>query len=283
VASEWYFQLGESALGPVTAGSLLERAGDGRLSPLDPVRKGADGKWGRAERVQGLTFRDAGPPPIPNRISAPLVAEVVGEAGQRPSQTPSGRIPTWLIPSACFCLTLCGLWVWRAGQPATSPLSSVSSEAGAPGERQITPFDLTPEQLRTKLNGTFESDSLSWTLSYPVWKSNSTRKTFQMVQTPGVFEVVTVDAAGQPVVGGERFALLMTREDFQGQMGVVPIVPYLNADGRVIRIQIQGFSVGGLSLPGTSNHWFFMHRASTPTEAVTEEKKPGFTRSFRNE
>ncbi len=280
MASKWYFQLGESALGPVTAGSLLERAGDGRLSPSDLVRKGSDGKWVRAERVQGLIFRDAVPPPIPKRNPAPLVAEVVGEVGQRSSQAQSGRIPTWLIPSACFCVTLCGLSVWRAGQPAISPLSSVSSEAGAPGERQITPFDLTPEQLRTKLNGTFESDSLSWTLSYPVWKSNSTQKTFQTVQTPGVFEVVTVDAAGQPLVGGGRFALLMTREDFQGQLGVVPIVPYLNADGRVVRIQVQGFSVGSLSLPIAANQRFFMERVENPPTTVEESNNSRFTRPF---
>lgn len=280
MASEWYFQLGTSTLGPVTAGSLLERAADGRLSPADPVRKGADGKWARAGRVQGLKFPEAGPPPIPNRISAPLVAEVVGAAGQGSSQAQGGRIPTWLIPSACFCLTLCGLSVWRGGQPATSPLSSVLSEAGTHGEREVTPFDLSPEQLRTKLNGTFESDSLSWTLSYPVWKSNSTRKTFQLVQSPGMFEVVTVDAAGQPVVGGGRFALLMTREDFQGQLGVVPIAPYADADGRVARIQVQGFAVGGLSLPGTPNHWFFMNRAAEPPATVEEPKQSKFTRPF---
>ena len=98
-----------------------------------------------------------------------------------------------------------------------------------------------------------------------------------------MFEVVTVDAAGRPVVGGGRFALLMTRDDFQGQLGVVPIVPYADAEGQVTQFQVQGFAVGGLSLPGTPNQWFFMNRASPRAEVVTEEKKPGFTRPFRNE
>ena len=56
MASEWYFQLGASALGPVTAGSLLERAGDGRLSPADAIRKGADGKWVARSECKDSSF-----------------------------------------------------------------------------------------------------------------------------------------------------------------------------------------------------------------------------------
>jgi hypothetical protein len=58
MATQWYCRLMGTELGPFTSKQLLEMARSHRLMPDDSVKKGADGMWVAAYRVQGL-FDDA--------------------------------------------------------------------------------------------------------------------------------------------------------------------------------------------------------------------------------
>ena len=54
MAAEWFCQAAGHRYGPITSGELRRLADTGIVTPDTLVRKGADGRWVRAEKVQGL-------------------------------------------------------------------------------------------------------------------------------------------------------------------------------------------------------------------------------------
>ncbi len=68
MAAEWFLKVSNQVHGPMSAGELRQKAAAGLIGPETPIRKGADGQWVRAEKVQGLFPRGdslplAAPPP----------------------------------------------------------------------------------------------------------------------------------------------------------------------------------------------------------------------------
>jgi len=51
---EWYYQLDDRIIGPLTPDDLLQRSASGTFPPNTPIRKGLQGTWVRADRVQLL-------------------------------------------------------------------------------------------------------------------------------------------------------------------------------------------------------------------------------------
>jgi len=54
MAAEWFYEAKGSELGPVDGPQLRHLADSRLITPSTLVRKGRDGQWGPAERVQGL-------------------------------------------------------------------------------------------------------------------------------------------------------------------------------------------------------------------------------------
>ena len=54
MSSDWYIQLDDQTVGPVTGSKLLKLAQSSRISTETPLRKGEQGKWTRAGKVSGL-------------------------------------------------------------------------------------------------------------------------------------------------------------------------------------------------------------------------------------
>jgi len=53
-AANWFLKVGNQVHGPMSAAELRQKAAAGLIGPETPIRKGADGQWVRAEKVQGL-------------------------------------------------------------------------------------------------------------------------------------------------------------------------------------------------------------------------------------
>jgi hypothetical protein len=62
MAAEWYYQIMGQQLGPILSAELRRLADTGTVTPDTLVRKGADGRWVCAEKVQGLFQRSDSPP-----------------------------------------------------------------------------------------------------------------------------------------------------------------------------------------------------------------------------
>ena len=54
MAAEWYYQIMGQQLGPISPTELRALASTGAVTPETIVKKGVDGVWLRAERVQGF-------------------------------------------------------------------------------------------------------------------------------------------------------------------------------------------------------------------------------------
>ena len=61
MAAEWFCQAAGHRYGPITSGELRRLADTGIVTADTPVRKGVDGRWVRAEKVQGLFQGDDSP------------------------------------------------------------------------------------------------------------------------------------------------------------------------------------------------------------------------------
>jgi hypothetical protein len=65
VASRWFYEVMGKQIGPVSSADLLALAQRGTVTYDTPIRKGPDGNWVSAKRVQGLF-------PAPNTTSPPM-------------------------------------------------------------------------------------------------------------------------------------------------------------------------------------------------------------------
>lgn len=71
MASEWFYQVMGEQVGPVSGTELRKLAQHGTINRDTQVRKGSNGNWVPAERVNGLfNASDKAPPPIPAVDSA---------------------------------------------------------------------------------------------------------------------------------------------------------------------------------------------------------------------
>jgi len=83
-ASEWYYAKNGESNGPISSAELKELAHRGAIKPTDYVRRGSQGNWSKAAKVNGLLFDLAGPPTLPpqaadrgaNELSAQEVAKL---------------------------------------------------------------------------------------------------------------------------------------------------------------------------------------------------------------
>jgi hypothetical protein len=90
---EWYTQVAEQVVGPLSDEQLKALADAGRLAPNDPIAQSPQGPWTEASRVKGL-FSPAPPavePPVAKPQQEPPVPQppVVSPAPQAPPATPA--------------------------------------------------------------------------------------------------------------------------------------------------------------------------------------------------
>src|SRR4051812_10059082 len=82
MAVNWYCSIGGVVYGPVTTQELKRMAASGRIARTDEVKRGEEGKWVAAVRVQGLNF--GGGAPRPQRaaaVSQPATVRGMARAG----------------------------------------------------------------------------------------------------------------------------------------------------------------------------------------------------------
>ena len=119
MAIEWFLKVGNNIHGPMSAAELRQKAAAGLIGPETPIRKGADGRWVRAEKVQGLFSRDdslplpASPPPrtlpvpppqrlppVPPSPPVALPAQIVNGpteiAAELATNAPPERVRPWI-------------------------------------------------------------------------------------------------------------------------------------------------------------------------------------------
>jgi hypothetical protein len=78
MASQWFYKLMGDAVGPISSHELKLLAERGTIDRDTPVRKGADGAWAPAGRVQGL-FRASG-------TATPPAQAMAARRGQPPTK-----------------------------------------------------------------------------------------------------------------------------------------------------------------------------------------------------
>jgi hypothetical protein len=90
--AEWYVQISDRQIGPLTDEQLAHMAANGRLREDDMVRLGKDGRWTKASETRGVGF-SSGPPISPS----------IQTATQRPQDSHheefSARKPETSLPS----------------------------------------------------------------------------------------------------------------------------------------------------------------------------------------
>jgi len=94
MASEWFCLIGGEELGPLTVRQLRAMARDGRLGPEDVVRRGREGRWVYASRVQGLFAAQAASSAGADAASQPAAQPAAPEADaspQAPARSQSAR------------------------------------------------------------------------------------------------------------------------------------------------------------------------------------------------
>ena len=62
--ANWYYQFGGEVHGPMPPAELRQKVAAGEVQPDTLVRKGAEGRWVRAERVRGLLQPTDSPPAV---------------------------------------------------------------------------------------------------------------------------------------------------------------------------------------------------------------------------
>lgn len=116
----WYYKVGDTEVGPVTAAQLRQKALRSEIRPETHVRQGTEGGWVRADAVQGLFG-----PPAPPR-TRPVPPPLPGAATRR-----------WLMPVAAVALVLLGMVLglavvrWSYRGRAREPVTETEPGAGA--------------------------------------------------------------------------------------------------------------------------------------------------------
>ena len=95
---EWYCQIMDSEVGPLTSSQLREMANSGRLKQDDLIRKGNSNRWITASRAKGLFTTSRVPPAIPSqsqRTESSTFAQVSRNDPRLTSPSPpeSGSLP----------------------------------------------------------------------------------------------------------------------------------------------------------------------------------------------
>lgn len=141
MAIQWFFQIGNEVFGPVSPNELRKKAALGEILPNTLLRKGPDGRWVRAEKVQDL-FQRATPPPSPSLGESPPIPPPIPESGalvNEESEEPEWLLPvTWaavIVGSGAVLLLLWAL-VFRGG---SEPRQSAEKGASAPARQPLLP------------------------------------------------------------------------------------------------------------------------------------------------
>ncbi|MBU4272172.1 MAG: DUF4339 domain-containing protein [Planctomycetes bacterium] len=72
MVAEWYCEIAGREVGPLSPQQLKAMAEKGRILPNDGVRRGAQGEWILAGRINGLLPRSVSPPPVAAGSSDPI-------------------------------------------------------------------------------------------------------------------------------------------------------------------------------------------------------------------
>ena len=62
---EWYFQVMDQAIGPLSLEELKQKAAQGEIDEKTPLREGLDGYWVEASQIDGLINLNVGPLEVP--------------------------------------------------------------------------------------------------------------------------------------------------------------------------------------------------------------------------
>ncbi len=76
MATEWYYQIGGDAYGPISSSRLALNARTGNISPSTRIRCGTSGAWISADALEGL-FEARSVAPLPNPNVAPPTIQVL--------------------------------------------------------------------------------------------------------------------------------------------------------------------------------------------------------------
>ncbi len=169
MATQWFYQTsGGQPSGPVDSRELRRLAEAGIVRPDTLVRKGASGRWARAEQVRGLFQRSTsapspGPPPVVRRSTNEVRQEAELARRHRADREPTGLPPAQesaadsgvrsetlsdfsryvLATVACGAILLlyviaCGVFGWKRGGGAIPMLMFLSAVAATWKARCIT-------------------------------------------------------------------------------------------------------------------------------------------------
>ena len=144
MGTTWYYKVGDGEVGPVTALQLRQKALRSEIRPETFVRQGVDGRWVRADSVQGLLQPSVQGPAGPPR---PPVATPIARTGQSPPPLPSTGMSGWVASIAAVGLILLGMvlgllvvrWSYR---PEAKAL--VAASPARPRPTEIAPAKEAP-------------------------------------------------------------------------------------------------------------------------------------------
>lgn len=102
--ASWYFQLDGTQVGPMTSSDLKRHVVAGRIHPTTLVRKGEDGKWYPARKVQGLLLTDlADEAPVSVKLHCRLlpVPSVLTDLAAEAPVSVAGQSGTEIVCGQC--------------------------------------------------------------------------------------------------------------------------------------------------------------------------------------
>lgn len=125
MAEQWFYQVDDQQLGPVSAAQLKELASNGQLRKGDMVRKEDMPNWGRADSVKGL-FGSASPPPLPPSVEQteiPVAQPAIDNPPTPPIAINLALKPhhmTWAYRGAMAVLLIATLCPWITAEGSAS-------------------------------------------------------------------------------------------------------------------------------------------------------------------
>ena len=91
MAAEWFLKVGNQVHGPMSAAELRQKAAAGLIGSETPIRKGADGRWVPAAKVQGL-FQSP-PATAASRVEVKAVSRTGAPSAEKGLQSPASPPP----------------------------------------------------------------------------------------------------------------------------------------------------------------------------------------------
>ena len=89
MSKQWFCQVADQEIGPISSGELKALAAEGKLCPEDLVRKDGQEDWATASQVKGLTFTTSAISPVTPSASTITPVEATGPPRLPPERPPA--------------------------------------------------------------------------------------------------------------------------------------------------------------------------------------------------